>query len=178
MSRRLCCALCFEFRYTHSLRVSLTLWVHKQFEALSARHNESVIAVEQATQLAHLLRTAGQGWEPTPGDRFSIPGRDLDQVFVIADMTIEVQQLPTGRLIRFNGTTEWALDSIDADEVVWLPWEHQLRELLGAQFVSLESLPPPAEGYAVTLTDSSRHVETSAELAYLRAVLSTLGVAP
>jgi hypothetical protein len=150
-------------------------FVHKQFRGLSARHNDGVIDVPQATKLAQLLRDAGQGWEPAPGDRFTIPGRDLDQVFVIADMTIEVQQLPTGRLIRFNGTTEWALDSIEAEEVVWLPWEHQLRSLLGAQFTSLESLPPPAQGYAVTLSDGSRHVETQADLAYLRALLSLLG---
>ena len=30
-------------------------------------------------------------------------------------------------LLRFNGTVEWALDSIQQDEVVWLPSEEQLR---------------------------------------------------
>lgn len=135
-----------------------------------------MIAVEQAAQLAEVLHASGRAWEPAPGDCFAIPERDLDQVFVIADMTIEVQQLPTGRLIRFNGTTEWALDSIDASEVVWMPLEHQLRELLGARFARLELLPPPAEGYAVTLDDGSRHVDTAPDLAYYRAVLATLGV--
>ncbi len=125
-----------------------------------------------AAELALLLETSGRPWQPRAGDRFSIPDRDLEQVFVIADMTIEVHELNSGRLIRFNGTTEWALDSIDASEAVWMPWEHQLRELLGEQFVSLESLPPPAEGYAVTLSDGSRHVDTDPEQAYLRALLA------
>lgn len=134
----------------------------------------SVIDLEQAQRLSALLGAGGSPWQPAPGDRFAVPGRDLDQVFVIADMTIEVQELRSGRLIRFNGTTEWALDSIDAAEVVWLPWEHQLRELLGAAFCGLKSLPQPAKGYAVTLVDGSRHVDTDADRAYVRALLATL----
>ena len=58
-------------------------------------------------------------------------GHDLDDVFVLADMTIEVEDLPSGLLVKFNGTTEWALDSVPADDVLWIPWEHQLRALLG-----------------------------------------------
>jgi hypothetical protein len=135
-----------------------------------------VISVAQAAQLTAVLEAAAPAgepaWAPAPGDRFAIPGRDLDQVFVIADMTIEVQELTSGRLIRFNGTTEWALDSIDAGEVVWIPWEHQLRELLGDRFAGLERLPPPAQGYAVTLADGSRHVDTDADLAYFRALVT------
>ncbi len=133
-----------------------------------------VMDLALAAHLGELLTTAGRPWVPRAGDRFAIPGRDLDQVFVIAEMTIEVQELSTGRLIRFNGTTEWALDSIDADQVVWLPWEHQLRDLLGASFVTLEALGHPSEGYAVVLNDGSRHVDTQAELAYARALLSVL----
>jgi hypothetical protein len=133
----------------------------------------SVIDLAQAQRLSVLLTAQNRPWQPAPGDRFMVPGRDFDQVFVIADMTIEVQELRGGRLLRFNGTTEWALDSIDASEVVWLPWEHQLRELLGASFASLESLPQPARGYAVSLVDGTRHVDTDAEQAYLRALLAT-----
>ena len=91
------------------------------------------------------MRGLGRAWEPTPGDRFVVPGRDLDDVFVIAEMTIDVEDLPSGRLVRFNGTTEWALDSIPAADVLWLPREHQLRELLGEGFAALERT---AEGYA------------------------------
>ncbi|HYH29307.1 MAG TPA: hypothetical protein VD903_02890 [Pseudonocardia sp.] len=127
-----------------------------------------MITVHVAEQLDHVLRTQGRSWQPSPGDRFVIPGRDLDDVFVVAEMTIEVEELATGRLIRFNGTTEWALDSIPAAEVLWLPWEHQLRDLLGERFVSLERV---AAGFAVTLTDGSRFVGDDAEAAYARALL-------
>ena len=54
-----------------------------------------------------------------------------DEVFVVSDMTVEVHDFPTGKVIGFNGTTEWALDSLAQGDVVWLPREDQLRELLG-----------------------------------------------
>ena len=55
-----------------------------------------------------------------------------DEIFVVSDMTVEVHDFPTGKVIGFNGTTEWALDSLAQGEVVWLPREDQLRELIGA----------------------------------------------
>ena len=36
-------------------------------------------------------------------------------------MTVEVHHFPTGPVIGFNGTTEWALDSLDQDDALWLP---------------------------------------------------------
>lgn len=100
--------------------------------------------------LATRLRAAGLAWTPVAGDRFTIPDRDLDDdVFVISDMTIEVHELPAGRVIGFNGTTQWALDDVDQDEVIWLPREDQLRELLGAAFQRLERT---AGGYRVLAT--------------------------
>jgi hypothetical protein len=92
---------------------------------------------------------------------------------------IEVRDLPSGRLIRFNGTTEWALDSVPADEVLWVPWEHQLRALLGERFASMERVPMDRElgevsAYAVVLTDGSRHVDVDPEKAYAHAVLAVL----
>ena len=89
-------------------------------------------------------------------------------------MVIEVRDLPSGRLIRFNGTTEWALDSVAADEVLWIPWEHQLRALLGDRFAAMERVPGEVEGYAVVLTDGSRHVDVDPERAYAHAVLAVL----
>ncbi|CAN5743418.1 hypothetical protein BH23ACT10_BH23ACT10_24660 [soil metagenome] len=90
-------------------------------------------------KLAHELRDAGLRWEPASGDRFVIPDRDLDdQVFSISEMMIDVRSSPVGRLIAFNGTVEWALDSIMQREVIWLPSEGQLRELLGERFIALE----------------------------------------
>ncbi len=89
--------------------------------------------------LAAALRDAGLRWTPAPGDRFVIPQPDLaGQVFTLSEMTIEAHHYPTGTILGFNGTTEWALDSVAKEDVLWLPREDQLRELLGTTFVSLE----------------------------------------
>ncbi|MEZ5089112.1 MAG: pilus assembly protein CpaE [Micropruina sp.] len=126
--------------------------------------------------LAGRLRGRGTPWHPTSGDRFSIPGGDLaDEVFVIAEMVIQVQDVPGGASVfKFNGTTEWALDSIDSRRVLWLPRENQLRDALGEDFAALEAVPG---GFAVTLTDASRHLDIDAERAYARAVLHHLEAA-
>ena len=79
--------------------------------------------------------------------------RDLDdQVFVVSDMVIETRETPAGPLLAFNGTTEWALDSLDVQDAVWLPREDQLRDLLGDAFVSLEATAggDVPVGFAVT----------------------------
>ena len=93
---------------------------------------EGVISVA----LAAKLRDAGLRWTPTRGDRLVVFGKEMDgDVFVLSDMTIEVYRPPGGaEVIGFNGTTEWALDSIDFDEALWLPNEGQLRELLRGAF--------------------------------------------
>ena len=126
--------------------------------------------------LAGRLRAAGLPWQPSSGDRFTIPGGDLaDEVFVIAEMVIQVQDVPGGASVfKFNGTTEWALDSIDARRVLWLPREEQLRAALGEGFAALEAVPG---GFAVTLSDGSRHLDIDAERAYARAVLHHLEAA-
>lgn len=129
-----------------------------------------MISVERAVALAEARKRLGMEWEPVSGDRFVLPSTAVEGVFVVADMTIEVAELPTGRVIRFNGTTEWALDSIPATEVLWLPRESQLREALGAAFARLEKLPDAPGGWAVILTDGSRHVDLDVEDAYARAL--------
>ena len=126
--------------------------------------------------LAQQLRAAGLPWEPAPGDRFVLPLPDMqDEVFILSNVIAEVHQFEHGNVIGFNGTTEWALDSVEQDGVVWLPREEQLRELLGAAFVRLE---PVTGGYAVTATagdgEDRRFVDIDAERAYARAVLSRL----
>lgn len=128
-----------------------------------------MITIELAGRIAALLSVRTTPWNPRSGDRFVLPGRDIDQEFVISEMTIEVAEVASERLIRFNGTTEWALDSIGVGEVLWLPWEHQLRDLLGDRFVALARVD---EGYAVTLSDGSRHLDADAESAYAAALLS------
>jgi hypothetical protein len=88
--------------------------------------------------LALSLREAGLRWTPAPGDRFVLPHRGMDEeVFVLSDMTVEVHEFPTGSVIGFNGVTEWALDSVQQEEAVWVPSEEQLRERLGALFRTL-----------------------------------------
>ena len=126
-----------------------------------------MITVEQARR----LRLLAPRWEPASGDRFVIPDTDLDEVFVIAEMTIEAHDVPGGQVIKFNDTTEWALDSIAAERVLWLPREDQLRTLLTYGFVRLEVI---GDGFAVELTDGSRHVDTDAERAYARAAIAWL----
>jgi hypothetical protein len=94
-----------------------------------------VISIETA----RLLRDMGLRWTPASGDRFVVVDRGMDdEVFVLSDMTVEVHQLEHGQVIGFNGTTEWALDSVEDRDAVWLPRESQLRELLGATFRSLD----------------------------------------
>jgi hypothetical protein len=132
-----------------------------------------VITVE----LALRLRAAGLEWKPSSGDRFVIPGREMDaDVFVVSELTIDVHQAPTGSLIRFNGTTEWALDSVPQESVVWLPREGQLRQALEGRFRRLE---PVGDGFAVVIEGRAgteeRHVDVDAERAYARALLAVLG---
>ena len=129
--------------------------------------------------LAETLRAAGLAWTPANGDRFVVPERNLDDtVFVISDMVIENLTLPLGQqVLAFNGTTESALDSLEASEAVWLPREDQLREALGEAFMSLELLPGATSGYAVTLLVGDRerrYVDVDVEAAYARAVLALL----
>jgi hypothetical protein len=128
-------------------------------------------------ELAVALRDAGVVWSPAPGDCFVVPDRDLDEhVFVLSDMVIQRVEVPDGPpILAFNGTTEWALDSLEAGEAVWLPREDQLRALLGDAFVSLERLPGAAVGFAVTLADGSRYLDVDATAATARALLANLG---
>jgi hypothetical protein len=97
-------------------------------------------------ELSIALRDAGLVWHPESGDRFQL---DLPEqveaeieadVFTVSEMTIEARRYPTGTILAFNGTTEWALDSVAFADAVWLPREDQLRELLRATFRSLTRL--------------------------------------
>jgi hypothetical protein len=125
--------------------------------------------------LARALHDAGLQWTPARGDSFVMPGRDMDSdVFVLSDMTIEVHQYPGGPVIGFNGTTEWALDSVEQSEALWLPAEHQLRELLGEAFAGLA---PTGDGYRVTLRiggETCGFDGADAAEAYARALLHVL----
>jgi hypothetical protein len=87
---------------------------------------------------AELLERAGVRWRPRSGDRFTLRSAEvIGEVFTVADMVVEAREYPSGTLLAFNGTTEWALDSVQLDQALWLPREDQLRELLGPAFRSL-----------------------------------------
>jgi hypothetical protein len=130
-----------------------------------------------SVSLARALRDAGMDWTPARGDHFVMPDRGMDgEVFVLSDMTIEVNHFPGGPVIGFNGTTEWALDSVDQNDALWLPGEHQLRERLGDAFASLAR---EQGGYRVTLSQSGTSTSYDGENpseAYGRALLHLLGV--
>jgi hypothetical protein len=90
-------------------------------------------------RLAARLRDAGLRWRPARGDRFVLPDRDMDDdVFVLSDLSVELHEISDGTLLGFNGTVEWALDSVDLTDALWLPSEEQLRAGLGGTFQSLE----------------------------------------
>jgi len=129
-------------------------------------------------QLALRLKEAGLTWKPALGDRFAIPDRDLDdEIFVLSNMTIEVYTLPEGRVIGFNGTTEWALDDVEIEETIWLPRENQLRELLGGTF---RALARSATGYEVRvdlLGEERTFAAASPDEAYAAALLHLLAAA-
>ncbi|GLJ79644.1 pilus assembly protein CpaE [Microbacterium imperiale] len=94
-----------------------------------------------STDAALALREAGLVWRPASGDRFQLNEPEFEaDVFTVSEMTIEPRRYPTGTILAFNGTTEWALDSVALDEALWLPREDQLREMLRGAFRSLSRL--------------------------------------
>lgn len=128
-----------------------------------------------SVDLARRLLDSGLVWTPMPGDRFVVdrPGVGED-VFHLADMTVEVHEFVGGSVIGFNGVTEWALDSVALEETLWLPREDQLRAVLGHDFVGLGI---SADGYAVVaLVDgvATTFTHRDAEEAYGLAALAVL----
>ena len=133
-----------------------------------------MITRELAAALAPLL-----SWTPRNGDQFYIPREEIaESVFTVSDMVVERVTQHGETRFHFNGTVEWALDSVEADLVVWLPREDQLRELVGSWFLSLDATP---EGYVVTVSGPGRAHHTDPEPvaadAYGRALLYVLTAA-
>lgn len=107
---------------------------HRGRPVACATHNTVMISLT----LAHRLDAAGVRWRPRAGDRFTLRTAEVaGEVFTVADMVVEAREYPTGTLLAFNGTTEWALDSVQLEQALWLPREDQLRDLLGSSFLSL-----------------------------------------
>jgi hypothetical protein len=131
-----------------------------------------------STDLAVALREAGLSWHPASGDRFQLHEPEFEaDVFTVSEMTIEPRCYSTGTILAFNGTTEWALDSVALEDALWLPREDQLRELLRGAFRRLERLrdthrveiefagesrgfehPEPEDAYALALLHVLRRI--------------------
>ena len=123
-------------------------------------------------ELAKELRSAGLVWRPALYDFFHIPDRDLDRIFVVADLSIDVQHLADGiAAITFNGAVEWSLDYILQQDTVWVPTEGQIRAELGEDLAGLER---GEDGFTCVLRDGTRIEADTAADAYGRAVLRTL----
>ena len=122
---------------------------------------------------ARALADAGLRWRPVSGDAFRIErsGFEID-VFTVSDMTIEPHEFDTGTILGFNGTTEWALDSLALEDALWLPREDQLRGLLRSTFRSLTRMGEDSYRVLVELagTDESHDAADPAD-AYALALL-------
>ena len=132
-----------------------------------------------SSELALALRDAGLRWIPAAGDRFVIPQPEMDgELFTLSEMTIEAREYATGTILGFNGTTEWALDSVAKDDALWMPREDQLREHLGSSFVALRRADAGSEAsFQVTTstpTGERTHQADAASDAYGLALLAEL----
>jgi hypothetical protein len=128
-----------------------------------------------STPLARALRDSGLVWHPAAGDAFRIDLVEVDdEIFYLSDMTVEAHTLVTGTELGFNGTTEWALDSVAIEDALWLPSESQLRVALGSAF---RSLTANAGTVRVTadIDDTTTDFDAErAEDAYARALIALL----
>lgn len=102
--------------------------------------------------LAKELKAAGLAWTPAQNDFFAVTDRGLDEnVFVISNMTVLVELVKGQLAVTFHGTAEWALDHVLVADLVWLPTETQLRELLEQRLLGepepVLQLTSTADGY-------------------------------
>jgi hypothetical protein len=130
--------------------------------------------------LARQLRQAGLRWQPVSGDTFAIDRPDMGgERFTVSEMTIEPHHFDTGTILGFNGTTEWALDSVAQEDALWLPREDQLRELLGRTFRSLARSTDGTYQVLVELAGRPEQVFSAetADDAYAQALLALVSAA-
>jgi hypothetical protein len=132
-------------------------------------------------ELALALREAGLAWHPDSGDRFqldlpeSVEAEAEADIFTVSEMTIEARRYPTGTILAFNGTTEWALDSVALADAVWLPREDQLRELLRATFRSLTRVEDAFQVEIELAGERVRFEHPDVAEAYAMALLELIG---
>lgn len=128
-----------------------------------------------STEAALALREAGLVWRPRSGDRFQLDEPEFEaDVFTVSEMTIEARDYPTGTILAFNGTTEWALDSVALADALWLPTEEQLREMLRGGFRALRRLADTYEVEVAVGDEVRRFQHPEPSDAYAQAVLALL----
>jgi len=128
-----------------------------------------------STELARALRDSGLVWRPSVGDAFRIDMLEVEgDVFILSDMIVEAHEFPTGTILGFNGTTEWALDSVALQDALWIPREGQLRSLLRSAFRSLSISPRGYEVVAAIAGVEQTFVALDASDAYGRALLALI----
>lgn len=131
---------------------------------------------------AQALREAGLAWKPLNLDFFAIPLPEFEgQVFAITDMTILAEALYGEPAITFHGTVEWALDHLWQGEVIWLPREEQLRQLLEERLLGeaqpVVTLETTRDGYRCTINAGGETLSFEAfdaSEAYAAALMHTL----
>ena len=73
---------------------------------------------------------------------------------------VDVQRLFGQQMITFNGAVEWSLDYILLIDVVWLPTEEQLREMLQNRLLAEEqpavTLASSVDGYRCEIQFQAR----------------------
>lgn len=128
-----------------------------------------------STELARALRDSGLVWHPAVGDAFRIDRVEVDgDVFILSDMTVEAHDFPSGSVLGFNGTTEWALDSVALDDALWIPREDQLRELLRKNFRELSLIGGEYTVRVVIEGEEREFYSEKAADAYGRALLALI----
>lgn len=130
-----------------------------------------------SVDLARELRDSGLVWRPASGDAFVIDRPELvGDVFTVSDMTIEAHVFDTGTILGFNGTTEWALDSVALEDSLWMPREDQVRALLGGTF---RSLSRRGDRYRVDVdlgAEARSFTDAEPANAYARALLALMAL--
>lgn len=132
--------------------------------------------------LAKELKEAGLPWRPQLLDYFGLPERGMDDhTFVISDMLATVELLSGRQMVAFQGASEWALDAIITQDVVWIPREDQLREALEAALLEAGrpefTLTGGLSGYRLELVFGPEKLTFTAanlEEVYARALLHLL----
>lgn len=128
--------------------------------------------------LALELRESGLVWEPMAGDRFTVAAPEMaDEIFHLADMVVEARSTKSGTILAFNGTTEWALDSVEQELTLWLPGETHLRTALGSAFLQLATRDGRHEVTANVAGAERTFSDIDVENAYGKALLALLTAA-